>query len=638
MLRSIYPGAAENTDYFVEVNGQPIFVHNHQDYRTEGSRMGYAQFTADGSVKIRVTYLKEPLKTCQISPLAYEIPYTMEGNTVTFSLDQPRYLILFFNRGDTPCFLCDGLILFGEPAEEKPPILGASGVINILDYGVDATGQRVDTDKINQAILDASKLPGGGVVYFPSGGVYQTGSIDMQSKVHLYLAEGALLKGSSNPAAYAQAANAKGFMKGALILFKNVENSGILGRGTIDANGYPELFSAKDRPSIFTLAFDQCKNICLEGILLKNSMLWTIHVIDSDNFTSRNVKILNRKSDYWEDIYDIDISRHVLIENGFALSMDDMWAFKGTVPDQRKPMHDIKIRKFVAYGFDSGLAIGYNNRETGFAYIRDVVFEDVHIVSALVDWGFHITYEKGVGEAWKEIEPQAPLENWRFKDISFEDGGTLLIAGGDALIRNFSFEEVRFYNTAAGYKGILRGNHVENMTFEGVVSNGVHITDLEAFAQIGSGIDLCCPIEMLPSEEDAYLFDLQAAILDYLKGDHAEALLKLNRSISAHGDCGRTYFYRGVLNILTAEGKRSDGEAWEDTLQMARRDMEQAEMLGYYMAREFKMKFCISLNLIHDIKAFQSDLLRRVLFLDHGVPAYAQENYIHKIMAPNPKI
>jgi len=47
-------------------------------------------------------------------------------------------------------------------------------------------------------------------------------------------------------------------------------------------------------------------------------------VIDSENFTTRNIKIVNRKQQYHDDCYDLSGStKHVLIENGFAMTMDD---------------------------------------------------------------------------------------------------------------------------------------------------------------------------------------------------------------------------------------------------------------------------------------------------------------------------
>src|SRR5271157_4268369 len=95
-----------------------------------------------------------------------------------------------------------GLMLFAEPPETNPPTLGDLNVVNILDYKVDNTGKTVETAKINQAISDVSAKPGGGVLYFPAGGVYLTGLVAMKSNVKFYVEAGAAIKGSTKNADY----------------------------------------------------------------------------------------------------------------------------------------------------------------------------------------------------------------------------------------------------------------------------------------------------------------------------------------------------------------------------------------------------------------------------------------------------
>ena len=86
-------------------------------------------------------------------------------------------------------------MLFAEPPEKNPPKLGDANVVNIMDYKVDNTGKTVETAKINQAISDVSAKPGGGVLFFPAGGVYMTGTLLMKSNVKLYVDAGALIQG-----------------------------------------------------------------------------------------------------------------------------------------------------------------------------------------------------------------------------------------------------------------------------------------------------------------------------------------------------------------------------------------------------------------------------------------------------------
>jgi hypothetical protein len=85
---------------------------------------------------------------------------------------------------------------------------------------------------------------------------------------------------------------------------------------------------------------NNCRNISFEDLLLLRSAYWTVNVIGTENFSTRNIKIVNRKQQYHDDAYDFSASSHILIENGFAMTMDDTWAFyRGTSQDGRAPGH-----------------------------------------------------------------------------------------------------------------------------------------------------------------------------------------------------------------------------------------------------------------------------------------------------------
>ena len=147
----LYPGAVPSVAYKVAGDGQPVFVHNFLSY-DQFNWMDYASFSMTGKVRVTVTMLVSERKvlTCQIRPLAYGIQPRISGNTVSFELDRPRYLVLFFN--DEPAFNNTGLMLFAEPPEKNPPKPGDANVVNIRDYKVDSAGKTVETAKINQAI------------------------------------------------------------------------------------------------------------------------------------------------------------------------------------------------------------------------------------------------------------------------------------------------------------------------------------------------------------------------------------------------------------------------------------------------------------------------------------------------------
>ncbi len=82
--------------------------------------MDYGSFAMTGEVHVTITSLvnDRDVITCSIRPLSYGIHPRISGRTVSFDLDQPRYLVLFFN--EEPTFQSPGLLLFADPRRRIP--------------------------------------------------------------------------------------------------------------------------------------------------------------------------------------------------------------------------------------------------------------------------------------------------------------------------------------------------------------------------------------------------------------------------------------------------------------------------------------------------------------------------------------
>ena len=513
-----YPGAEPSPAYRVTVDGQPVFVHRFLTY-DQFNWMDYASFSMTGKVRVTVTLLlsETRVSTCEVRPLAYGIKPQISGNTVTFELDRPRYLILFLN--DAPSFIATGLMLFAEPPEKNPPKLGDSNVVNIMDYKVDSTGKTVETAKINQAINDVSAKPGGGVLFFPAGGIYQTGTLLMKSNVKLYVDAGALIRGTGKIADYTSApappgAPARGRPLRAQVVFDNVENAGLAGRGAIDMEGYPKLWFdfapdtsdgraradnglVKDPHGAGARGYvvNNSRNVSFQDLLLLRSAEWTVDVINSENFSTHNIKILNRKQQYHDDIYDFSgSSKHILIEDGFAMGMDDSWALYGGRGAQAG-LEDIVIQGYVNYTYDSGFTSGYGSA----APLKHVRLEDVHFVSNHVDYSIWIQQTPAffTGRAYPEGMKfsNAPMDDVRFVNCSFEgDGGYMYIDAGEAALTNWVFENCTFYG--APRPSVIRGKNVAPILFKNLKINGVVVQNAEQLTQ--AGFDLSVPVKFEP--------------------------------------------------------------------------------------------------------------------------------------------
>jgi hypothetical protein len=510
-----YPGAKVSPSFQVTVDGQPVFVHRFLTY-DQFQFMDYASFSMTGKVRVTVTNLVGEMNvlTCDIRPLAYGIKPQMSGNTCSFDLDRPRYLLVFPN--EVASFGAAGLMLFAEPPEKNPPKLGDPNVVNIMDYKVDNTGKTVETAKINRAISDVSGKPGGGVLYFPTG-VYMAGTLFMKSNVKLYVDADALIKGTgkmvdytSSPAPAGAPAQARPLR--AQVIFDHIENAGLYGRGGIDMDGYPKLWydfapdtadgKARDADGIVKdphgagargYLINTCRNITFQDLLLLRSAEWTAHVIDTENFTSRNIKIVNRKRQHHDDIYDLTgSSKHILIEDGFAMGMDDTWALYGN-RNATNGLEDIVVKGFVNYTYDTGVGTGYG----GGASVKHMRFEDVHFVSNTVDYAvwFQLSPRYWTGRGYPEgrgVAKAIPIDDVKFINCTFEmDGGHIWIDGGESPLTNFVFENCTFYHPTR--PSLLAGKNVGPILFKNVTMGGVKIRNLDQLKR--AGFEVSVPVK-----------------------------------------------------------------------------------------------------------------------------------------------
>jgi hypothetical protein len=508
-----YPGAAASLSYKVSVEGQPVFVHRFPSFN-QFQWMDYASFSMTGKVHVTITSLVNDRNviTCFVRPLAYGVHPQISGKTVSFDLDQPRYLLVFIN--EKPTFQSIALMLFAEPPEKNPPRLGDPNLVNILDYKVDNTGKTLETDKINQAIRDVSARPGGGVLFFPPG-VYLTGTVLMQSNVKLYVDAGAQIRGSRKAADYHPLPAPPGSRPiRAMFIFDKIENAGLMGKGSIDMQGYPWLWhdfqpddtadaDARDEEGMVNdphltgikgYVIDHCRNISFQGLLLLRSAYWTTTVSDTDNFSATNIKIVNRKQQYHDDAFDITgNSKHILIQDSFAMTMDDGFAFYG---GPRSTVEDVTVKNFVDYSYTAAVAIGYG----GAPNIQHLRFENVQFVTNQNKFAVWIQLSpayfigKGYTSGVKWSNGVA-LNDFKFINTTFgDDGGHIYIDGGNDQLTNFVFENCTFGD--ASRPGLMMGKGVAPILFKHDTMDGKALRTVEQLRQDGNEVDV--PVKFEP--------------------------------------------------------------------------------------------------------------------------------------------
>ncbi|MDW7691946.1 glycosyl hydrolase family 28 protein [Flammeovirgaceae bacterium SG7u.111] len=216
----------------------------------------------------------------------------------------------------------------------------------ITDYGVKEDSTVLQTEAIQQTIDNAAEQ-GGGVVIIPKG-VYLSGALFFKPKTSLYLAEGAVLKGSDKIEDYPKIPSR---MEGqnlayfpALINAYGVDGFSISGKGTLNGNGmnYWKAFwqRREENPDCTNLEVSRprlvfiwdCDNVQLQDVKLINAGFWSSHY-----YQCNNVKILDLfiYSPYQPikapstDAIDLDVCSNVLIKDCYMSVNDDAIALKG---------------------------------------------------------------------------------------------------------------------------------------------------------------------------------------------------------------------------------------------------------------------------------------------------------------------
>ena len=353
--------------YRVTVGGTELPVEAYKD-------IFYVHFTLDGSAPVRIE-AAEPLTSCEVSPAARGIAAGIEGREARFTLPGAGWWAVRLNDRDRLFLLAD------RPQE---PALGEQP-LNAADF---ISGDGLQTAALQRALDEASAT--GRTLLFPRG-VYRTGTLRIGSNTHLYLADGAIIKGSEDRDDYptdhglAEADhirdrehytdNGERMTFSRLILIDSAEHVSIRGRGIIDGSG--AVLRAQGKPANL-IRIRSSRDVLVEGVLLRDPAAWNTHIHYSDGVTIRDVKLINDASVPNTDGFDPDASTDVTIEHCFAYCSDDNVAVKTTGNlGLNRDLRGIVVRGCVFLTRKSSLKVG---TETKAARMSDILFEDNDVV------------------------------------------------------------------------------------------------------------------------------------------------------------------------------------------------------------------------------------------------------------------
>ena len=402
---------------------------------------------------------------------------------------------------------------------------------DVTDYGAVGDGNVKCTEAFAKAIAACAEA-GGGRVSVP-GGTYFTGSIHLRSNVEFHLEKGATILFTDDRADYLPPVMSSWeglecLNLSPLLYAYCCTNVAVTGEGVIRAKmdyWYEQMKEGKTgiqearailykwgsedfpvekrdivaahpavlRPQL--IQFNRCKGVRMEGVHVKDSPFWTIHLFMCDGVVIRNIDVCAHG--FNNDGVDIEMTRNVLIEDSTFDQGDDGFVFKAgrnrdawrtAMPTENVEVRNCHVRQAASLvGVGSELSGGIrnvhvhdctvdnasrlyfvktNHRRGGF--VRNVRLENVHTkvvkrvaslsTNTLYQWADFPDYETRLTE----------IDGLSLKNVSCEACEECAISlQGDA---RCPAKNVRFENVCIGrLKGKLVDiENVENVDLRSV--------------------------------------------------------------------------------------------------------------------------------------------------------------------------
>jgi polygalacturonase len=360
---------------------------------------------------------------------------------------------------------------------------------SITDYGATPdTG--ADALPAIKAAIEACAAEGGGRVLVPAGTYQVNGPIHLVSNIDLHIASGATLKFSTHPADYLPVVRTRWegvecYNYSALIYAYEQENIAITGTGTLDGQaseenwwpwcgkgygfeeGMPSQMDDHSRPKLYDwntrevpveerilgegaylrpnfIQPYQCRNILIDGVTLRNSPMWVMHPVLSENITIQNVKVISHGPN--SDGCDPESCKNVLIKNCYFDTGDDCIALKsGRNQDGRnsgRPIENVIVQGCEMKDGHGGVVIG--SEVSGGA--RNIYAEDCTMDSPNLDRAIRVKTNKIRG---------GTIENLFFRNISVGEVK-------EAVVR-INMRYAIFSDASQDYIPVINNIHVENV-------------------------------------------------------------------------------------------------------------------------------------------------------------------------------
>jgi hypothetical protein len=374
-------GSVKSPLFSVWADGREIFTEKYKTYH-------YSNFETSSAFSV-IIKSEEVITDFTVSPAKLNISFKKDEKSASFVLPGPGFYVVRINKTQK-------LFIFAD----KPEQSSAKAGINVLTLGIDNTGKKIETKAIQKALNEIKGTDR--TLYFPAG-IYLSGSISIPSDTRIYLEKGAILKATDD---ISQLSFGDKIKPAGFIRIKDALNIEIHGRGIIDGNGTFLRNKYGDSARMRLLLMVNARDICVDGIIIRDPGSWNTHMLKCDKITLTNIKMMNDIELSNTDGFDPDASTHVIIENCFAYCSDDNVAIKTTGSSgYLKNVEDVLVKGNVFLTKKSSLKVGTESRGE---IMKDILFENNDVIES--DRGMSLYCSDG-----------ASYENIRFINNRFED-------------------------------------------------------------------------------------------------------------------------------------------------------------------------------------------------------------------------
>jgi len=212
-----------------------------------------------------------------------------------------------------------------------------ANIYNVLDYGAIGDGSHKDTRSIQKTIESCSNN-GGGIVFFPSGFDFLTGTIYLEDNITICIGENSAILGSKELNDYTEDTGICPYypepLDRCLIYAKDKSNICFTGKGNIDGQFREDFLDKHDDPLAtdtiqrpMLIRLENCSDIIMKDLTVKGAYSWCIHIKYCTNVKITGMTVLNDR----QDGFNIESSQRINIsdcqlhcgDDGIALTTSD---------------------------------------------------------------------------------------------------------------------------------------------------------------------------------------------------------------------------------------------------------------------------------------------------------------------------